>query len=213
MDQSQLEEALGIGIEQANLAVNDRVQLLGIGEMGIGNSTSAAALCGAILKIAPEEVVGRGTGVDDAGLNLKTRVVRDALLLHCAAHTPLEWLQRVGGFEIAAMVGLILEASKKRLAVVVDGFIATAAAVVAAAHNASAIDCCFFAHCSSETGHHVVLEKLAVKPLLSLGMRLEEGTGAALAMQLISASAALLQKMATFESAGVDGQNLADVAL
>jgi nicotinate-nucleotide--dimethylbenzimidazole phosphoribosyltransferase len=152
--------------------------------------------------LTAEEAVGRGTGVDEAGVALKARVVEQAVQLHRTAE-PKEWLRRVGGLEVAAMVGTILEASRNRIPVVVDGFIATAAAVAAIAMDTSAKEVCFFGHCSHEKAHRKVLEYLNAEPLLDLRMRLGEGTGAALAMNLIDASARIMCEMASFEQAGV----------
>ncbi len=205
MTPAECEAALESGREQVRAAVADGIQLVGLGEMGIGNTTSAAALFAGLDLVSPEEAVGRGTGMTDDGVALKARVVRAALALHSAAIAsgPRALLEAVGGFEIAAMAGAVLEAAEARLPIVIDGFISTAAAAVALAINPCAADACFFAHCSQERAHRKILERLHAEALLDLGMRLGEGTGAALAMNLIDAAARLLCEMASFESAGV----------
>ncbi len=174
-----------------------------LGEMGIGN-TSAAALLMARLTQAPlHECVGRGTGLDDAGLAHKTAVLGRVLALHAAASGPLEALAAFGGLEIATMTGAILEAARERRLVVVDGFISTAAVAVAAALAPAVLQRCVFAHCSAESGHARWLRSLGVQALLDFGLRLGEGSGAALAWPLICSAQRLLEQMASFESAGV----------
>jgi nicotinate-nucleotide--dimethylbenzimidazole phosphoribosyltransferase len=208
MNQSECEQALEIGREQVRDALVDGIDLLGIGEMGIGNTTSASALLVALCGLKPKEAVGRGTGIGDESLERKIEVVAGAF----EKHTPLSsepaglyWLRVVGGFEIAAMAGTLLEASKARLPVVVDGFIATAAAAAAFSIEQNSRGICFFSHRSGEQAHGKALEALKVEPLLDLKMRLGEGTGVALAMPIIEAAAKILCEMATFESAGVSG--------
>jgi nicotinate-nucleotide--dimethylbenzimidazole phosphoribosyltransferase len=201
---TQTREAIAIGIETAHEAVASGVTLLGIGEMGIGNSTSAAALLAKISGTAPAKLVGRGTGIDDAGLRRKIEVVETGLRLHRETTTDsISTLAAVGGFEIAAMAGACLGAAAAKIPVVVDGFIATAAAVAAREIGPKVSDYLFFSHRSAEGGHALVLEWLEVRPLLDLNMRLGEGTGAALAMNLIESALALYHEMATFAGAGV----------
>lgn len=205
--------ALEVGREQARLAAADSIDALGIGEMGIGNSTSAAALCAALLPADAASVTGLGTGVDGEGLVRKLGAIRAGLALHaCEATGPeaaLHWLAAVGGLEIAALTGCILEAARLRLPIVVDGFIATAAALVAARLEPSCLECCFFSHQSAEAGHLAVLGALEVRPMHHLEMRLGEASGAALALPLLRAAARLLTEMATFEAAGVSGAPIA----
>lgn len=205
MTVDECEAAMKAGREQVELAIDEKVEILGIGEMGIGNTTAAAALFSAILGIEPDVVVGPGTGLDAKGVRHKAEVIKKALELHRPSRTSdaLHWLRSVGGFEIAAMAGVILEASRRRMPVVVDGFIATSAAAVAFEIDPSSREVCFFGHCSDEKAHRMVLERLGVQPILDLRMRLGEGTGAALAMHLIEAGVKVLCEMATFESAGV----------
>jgi len=172
-------------------------RLIGFGEMGIGNTTSAAALLAALLGLPAAAVVGRGTGVDDAGLARKRAVIRRALALHAGADS----LAALGGFEIAMMAGAMAQAARQGRLVVVDGFVATAA--WAAADSPALRAHSIFAHVSAERAHRAVLARLGVTPLLDLGMRLGEGSGAALAIPIIQAAAALLREMASFDSAGI----------
>ncbi len=207
MTAAECDLALEAGREQALLALADGIDVLAIGEMGIGNSTSASALCAALLPAPADAVVGLGTGIDSDRLKRKIQLVGEAVRKYAGAvrseDTGRFWLQHVGGLEIAAMVGCILAASEVGLPLLVDGFIASAAALVAARIAPPALDCCFFAHRSAETGHALVLGELGATPMLQLGMRLGEGTGAALAFPLLRAATRLLNEMATFEAAGV----------
>jgi len=178
--------------------------LIGIGEMGIANSTAAAALLARIMGIDAAKLVGRGTGVDDAGLRRKIEAVEAALAIHREiADDGISILAAIGGLEIAAMAGACLSAAARKVPIVVDGFIATAAAAVATRIASQVRHYMFFSHRSAEGGHALALEALGGRPLLDLGMRLGEATGAALAMNLIESAIALFQQMATFASAGV----------
>jgi nicotinate-nucleotide--dimethylbenzimidazole phosphoribosyltransferase len=200
--------AIGHGAAIARELCADGVRVIGLGEMGIGNSTAAAAICAALCGCSVDAAVGRGTGVDDAGLARKRAAVSAALELHSLhAREPLEVLACVGGYEIAALAGVALVAAAQRRAVVLDGFIASAAALVAARMCPRAGDFMVASHRSLEPGHGVILEALRLTPLLDLELRLGEGTGAALAMPLIDAALAILQDMSTFESAGVSRRN------
>jgi nicotinate-nucleotide--dimethylbenzimidazole phosphoribosyltransferase len=204
MTRAEAEAALRLGVRLATEAADDGVEILGAGEMGIGNTTAAAAVVAALTGAPPAAVVGRGTGVDDAGLGRKIDVVRDALALHRPDRAdPLGALAAVGGLEIAAMAGLMLGGAARRLPVVVDGFISGAAALVAARLAPAARDFLCFSHISAERGHRVVCDALDALPLLDLGMRLGEGTGAALAIDLLRRAVRLQGEMATFASAGV----------
>jgi nicotinate-nucleotide--dimethylbenzimidazole phosphoribosyltransferase len=206
MTPAECDAALQAGREQARLAAANGIHLLGIGDMGIGNTTAASALLAALLGLDAQDVVGRGTGVSEIGVECKARAVARALQRHAPdAATPRDWLEAVGGYEIAAMTGTILEAAAHRLATVVDGFIATAAAAAAFLIEPACREFSFFAHRSDERAHGAVLAAIGADPLIDLGMRLGEGTGAALAMHLIDAAAKIMCEMATFESAGVSG--------
>lgn len=180
---------------------------LGVGEMGIGNTTIAAAIYAALFGGEPVHWVGRGTGVDEGGYARKVAAV-EAALAHHAGHLddPLEVLRRLGGREVAAMAGAILAARMQRVPVVIDGYVSTAAAAVLHALDPSALDHCLAGHVSAEGAHAEVLERLGLKPLLALGMRLGEGSGAALAIGLLKGALACHRDMATFAQAGVSGR-------
>jgi nicotinate-nucleotide--dimethylbenzimidazole phosphoribosyltransferase len=173
------------------------------GEMGIGNTTIASALAAALLPRDPEDVCGRGTGLDAEGVAHKVDVVRRALAANPARDDTLGVLSALGGRELAFLVGLVLGAAESHKVVLLDGFISSTAALVAARIEPTAVDSMVAAHRSPEPGHSLVLAELRLEPLLDLGLRLGEGSGAALALPLLAASLAILREMATFESAGV----------
>ncbi|MGC1678276.1 MAG: nicotinate-nucleotide--dimethylbenzimidazole phosphoribosyltransferase [Candidatus Binataceae bacterium] len=207
MTAPEVRRALGTGIEIARQIAASGATLIGIGEMGIANSTSAAAILCATTGLAPAELAGRGTGLDDAGVRRKIAVLERALERHRPALTGGEAiLAAVGGFEIAAMAGVCIAGAALRIPIVVDGFIATAAAAAAERIRPGLFDYLFFAHRSAEGGHSLALETMRVRPFLDLRMRLGEGTGAALAMNLLEAALAMFHSMATFESADVSGK-------
>jgi nicotinate-nucleotide--dimethylbenzimidazole phosphoribosyltransferase len=179
---------------------------IGFGEMGIGNTSSASLIMSAVLQIPVEECIGRGTGVNDEQLKTKTETLKRAWKKYSMLNDQCSMfnaLQFFGGFEIAMMAGAYLEASNRKMIIVVDGFIATSALLIAKELNETVLTHCVFAHCSNENGHRIMLNFLNAKPLLQLGMRLGEGTGAALAIPLIQASVNFLNEMASFESAGI----------
>jgi nicotinate-nucleotide--dimethylbenzimidazole phosphoribosyltransferase len=193
--------AIAAGAELVGAAAPDCV---GTGEMGIANTTAASALTAALTGADPAAVTGRGTGVDDARLAGKVAVVRRALAVNRPdPRDPLGVLAALGGFEIAGLVGVILAGAARRVPVVLDGFIATAAALVAVRLHAATRDYLLAAHRSVEPGHRALLETLGLAPYLDLGMRLGEGTGAALAIALLRSALACLDEMATFKEAGV----------
>ena len=177
-----------------------------LGEMGIGNTSSAALLLARLAGADIDACVGRGTGLDDAGLERKRSVLRAVLQRHESAHTPLDALAAFGGFEIAMMVGAALQAASERRLVVVDGFIGGAAILVAAALEPALLGYCVFAHRSNEAGHRLMLEHLHAEPLLDLGLCLGEASGAVLAWPLIASAVLVLVQMASFESAGVSNR-------
>jgi nicotinate-nucleotide--dimethylbenzimidazole phosphoribosyltransferase len=208
MTREQALQALQVGADLADRAADDRVDLLGIGEMGIGNTTPAAAILACLGGLAPQAVVGRGTGVDDAGLNRKAEAVRRGLAENRPDPAdPLDVLTKVGGLEIAGMTGICLGAAARRVPVVVDGFIATAAALVAVGMAPTVKEYLFLSHVSQEQAHGRMLELLGQRPLLDLDLRLGEGTGAALAFLVIEAAAKIMSEMATFSEAGVSGKD------
>ncbi len=198
MTAEELVQALRVGWD----AVDVKADVLVPGEMGIGNTTSAAAIACALFGGAAEDWVGRGTGVDDAGLSRKAAAVAAGVARH-PSRDPLEVLRCLGGREIAAMTGAMLRARVLRIPVLLDGFIACAAAAVLHAANPAALDHALAAHVSAETGHARLLMALGKVPLLSLGLRLGEGSGAALALGILKAAAACHWGMATFAEAGV----------
>lgn len=204
MTEGEALEALEIGIAMAASADEDGVDILGTGEMGIANTTAASALFSALLPCPVFEITGRGTGINDETLQHKIKVIENALATNKALlNTPLGALRAVGGLEIAGIAGLILGAAARRIPIVVDGFISSAGALVACRIKPEVKDFLIFSHMSSEAGHKRFYEGFGVKPLLDLGMRLGEGTGAALVINLVEASCRIYNEMATFSSAGV----------
>jgi nicotinate-nucleotide--dimethylbenzimidazole phosphoribosyltransferase len=192
------------GIGCADELAADGFGIAALGEMGIGNSTVAAALAAALLGVDPVDVVGRGTGIDDEGLARKRDVVSRALNANSAHRDdPVATLAALGGFELALLCGLALGAAANGLVVVLDGFISSTAALVSARLSPHAAEAMVAAHLSPEPGHRLVLDALGLDPLLDLGLRLGEGSGAALALPLLDAALAVLAEMSTFEAAGV----------
>jgi nicotinate-nucleotide--dimethylbenzimidazole phosphoribosyltransferase len=196
MTSAQAQAELDAG---AALARELNVDVVALGEMGIGNSTSAAALAAAYLGLPASDVCGRGTGLDDAGIARKVAIVERGL----AANRGEDALAALGGFEIAFLAGVALGAAQTRKVVLLDGLISSAAALAAARIEPRAADAMIAAHRSPEPGHRLILDALGLEPLLDLGLRLGEGSGAALALPLLQASIALLNEMAEFEAAGV----------
>ena len=176
-----------------------------LGEMGIANTSAAALLMARLTSEPLAACVGRGTGLDDRGLQRKHEALARALQRHPTARSPRDVLAALGGLEIAAMVGAVWQAAADRRVIVVDGFISTAAVAVAAAQHPAVLGYCVFSHCSAESGHARWLRHLGVTPLLDLGLRLGEGSGAALAWPLLASACRLLDQMASFDSAGVSG--------
>lgn len=204
MTPAQVEAALLAGKECALTASDMQTELFIGGEMGIGNTTAAAALACAILKQPAGALVGKGTGVDAEGLQRKISVVERALELHQAALTePLATLQALGGLEIAGLAGAMIGCAQQGICILVDGFICSAAAMMAVAINPSIRPWLVFAHCSAESGHKAILDHLSATPLLDLQMRLGEASGAAVAVPLLRMACELHNKMATFDQAGV----------
>jgi len=205
-------EAL-LAIEKGNEIVagiaSKACNMIGFGEMGIGNTSSAALIMSSILKIPIQECVGRGTGVTDDQLKVKIETLDKVFIHHHLdkiINNPILLLSKIGGFEIAMMAGAYLEAARQHMVIVVDGFIATASLLIAKQLNENILQNCLFAHTSGEQGHEKMLAFLEAKPLLHLGLRLGEGTGAALAMPLIQSAVNFLNEMASFESAGVSNK-------
>lgn len=206
MSEEEVQHALAAGIEQADDAAAAGFNLIAVGEMGIGNTTSAAAITCALTGALPDDATGSGTGIDAAARVHKVAVIRAALDLNFdkLPHSdPLEVLRRVGGLEVAAMTGMMLGAASHRIAILQDGFICTAAAALAVAIAPNTLGYLIAGHQSVERGHRLLLEHLGLTPLLSLGMRLGEGTGAVLAMPIVESAVTIYTGMATFASAGV----------
>ena len=200
MSAAQCGQALANGIELVKGLPGNALLL---GEMGIGNTSPAALLTARLGGIDVAEVTGAGTGLDAAGIARKTAVLREALAANAGATAPLAVLAALGGFEIATMVGSVLQAASERRVVVVDGFIASAAVLVASKIAPHVLQRCVFAHRSDERGHARLLQLLAAEPLIDMGLRVGEGSGAALAWPILESSCRILNEMASFESAGV----------
>ena len=202
MGEAECEAAVAAGRDVAQQAIAAGANLLIAGEMGIGNTTASACLICSLTDNSPEDVVGYGTGIDDAGRQLKIDVVRRALarIQGCPAE---QTLQEVGGLEIAAIAGFYLQAAESGVPVVIDGFIASAAALAAKEIEPQVCDWMLASHISHENGHALALESLGLSALIDFEMRLGEGSGAALIVPLLQSAIALHNEMATFESAGV----------
>lgn len=205
MSQETALKGLALGHRLITERINNGADLIAFGEMGIGNTSSAAAIMAAVLSKPASECVGAGTGIDAEALAKKQRLIQQALDLHQVANDqPIEILSAVGGFEIAQICGGMLAAAESQVAIVVDGFICTAAAMLAKLINPNVCDYFIFAHCSDEQGHRMMLDWFEQTPLLTLGMRLGEGSGAALALPIIQASMSFYNEMASFEQAKVE---------
>jgi len=204
MTREQAVAAMEAGIELANGCREEGVAMVGTGEMGIGNTTSASAIIAAVSGMPVRNVTHRGTGINDAALQNKILVIERGLEVNRPdPAVPLDVLSKVGGLEIAGIAGLVAGCAANRIPVVIDGFISTAGALIAAEMNPHIKEYIFAAHQSVEIGHRFMLEHLGAEPILDLQLRLGEGTGAALAMGLIEAGVKILKEMATFEEAGV----------
>jgi nicotinate-nucleotide--dimethylbenzimidazole phosphoribosyltransferase len=204
MTRDEVLAAMTVGIELADRCKSEGIALVGTGEMGIGNTTPSSAIIAAISGISVRELTHRGTGIGDAALENKIRVIEQGLALNRPdAGDPLDVLAKVGGLEIAAIAGLVLGCAANSVPVVIDGFISTAGALIASELHPNVRDYVFAAHRSVEIGHRFMLERIGVRPILDLDLRLGEGTGAALAMGLIESGVKIMKEMATFEQAGV----------
>jgi len=196
------------GIELVGAELAKGLDIVGTGDMGIGNTTASSAICAAMTGEPVAKVTGRGTGIDDEQLAHKIEVIKRALAVnHPDPKQPLEVLAKVGGFEIGGLVGVMLAAAARRIPIVLDGFISGAAALIATALAPRLGDFLIAAHVSAETGHKLLLRHLGLKPLLDLDMRLGEGTGAVLGIFLAEAAARILAEMSTFAEAGVSERN------
>jgi len=204
----QTEEAIQVGVDCAQSAINDGFHILGTGDMGIANTTASAALMACLLPCDVPSITGRGTGIDAAGVENKIKVIEKSIQANKSLmDDPLSVLSAVGGLEIAAICGFILGAASNKTPVVVDGFISSSAALVACKMSENVKDYLFFSHASAEKGYQKFSEIFGVDAMLNLQMRLGEGTGAALAISLIEASVKIYNEMATFSSAQVSNKD------
>ena len=204
MTQEQMLEAISAGIDIMETQIQQGIELVATGEMGIGNTTAASAITAAILQLPVERVTGRGTGLDDEQLAHKVRIIERALATNTPdAHNPLDVLTKVGGLEIAGLVGVLLTAGARRIPIVIDGFITGAAALVATELSPHLANYLIAGHTSVEQGHGHILKHLGLHPLLNLELRLGEGTGATLAMSIIEGALCTHREMLTFAEAGV----------
>jgi nicotinate-nucleotide--dimethylbenzimidazole phosphoribosyltransferase len=204
MTAEQAVKAIETGIEIVNEEIDKGLDIVGTGDMGIGNTTASSAICAVLTGRKPAQVTGRGTGISDEQLKHKTAIVEKALSVNKPdASQPLEVLAKVGGYEIGGLAGVMLGAAAHGIPVVIDGFISGAAALVAVALAPQLKDYLIASHVSAESGHRVMLEHMGLKPLLDLGLRLGEGTGAALGIFLCDTAVKVLSGMSTFAEAGV----------
>lgn len=207
MSQAQCEQALTLGASVVNKEIDAGCNVIGFGEMGIANTASASCLMSVLCGLPIAQCVGRGTGLDDDGLAKKVATLRTAIDHHAlTGQDPMVVLATFGGFEIAMMAGAMLRAAEQKAVLLIDGFIASAALLVAYKMQPNILQYCVFAHCSNESAHKQLLAYLGAKPLLDLGLRLGEGTGAVLAYPLVQAAVNFLNDMASFESASLSGK-------
>jgi nicotinate-nucleotide--dimethylbenzimidazole phosphoribosyltransferase len=207
MTADQRDRALARGRDLAHALADNGCNLVGFGEMGIGNTAAASLLTHCLAQADLGTVTGRGTGLDDAGLSRKRDLLSIAAARGGRPADPLAALAEYGGYEIAMMAGAMLGAAEKRMTLLIDGFIVTSALLVAHAIAPEILSYCVFAHRSEEPGHRIQLAHLGAKPLMELDLRLGEGTGAALAFPLVQAAANFLNEMASFDSAGVSDKS------
>jgi nicotinate-nucleotide--dimethylbenzimidazole phosphoribosyltransferase len=204
MTEEEAEQAIQVGIDVLKEETIRGLDIVATGDMGIGNTTPSSAIVAAMTGLPVAQVVGRGTGIDDQGLARKIQVIEQALVINQPnPKEAMDVLQKVGGLEIAGLAGVMIAAAQYRIPIVVDGFISTAAAMIAVGLAPSVRDYLLGAHQSVEIGHQAMLKHLGLTPLLDLNLRLGEGTGAALAFHLVEASTRILREMATFDEAGV----------
>lgn len=205
MSLEQLQQGLNYGRERILDVVKTGSNTIGFGEMGIGNTSSAAALMAAVLKLPAKNCVGVGTGIDNQQLERKIALIEKALILHeDDLNSPLDILRNLGGFEIVEIVGAMLECAQQKVAIIVDGFIVSVAALIATKIDKTCHQYMIFSHKSAESGHEILLAKLQAKPLLDLNLRLGEGSAAALAIPLLKASCAFYNNMKSFKDAGIE---------
>ncbi|SDW88331.1 nicotinate-nucleotide-dimethylbenzimidazole phosphoribosyltransferase [Lutibacter oricola] len=203
MTKEQCEKAFEVAGEIVTQKHKNGSNIISFGEMGIGNTSSASLLMSAITKLSIETCIGVGAGLTDKGLANKIEILTNVYKFHGVSENPLVNLQNFGGFEVAMMTGAMLKAAELKMTLIIDGFIATSSLLVAQAINKNVLDYCLFGHVSNEQGHIKMLNFLNATPILHLGLRLGEGTGAAIAYPIIQSAAIFINQMASFESAGV----------
>jgi len=206
MTKKELQECFEKSSAIVNDIYNNGSNIIGFGDMGIGNTASASALMSVFCNLPVEECVGKGAGLDSAGVEKKVNTIKKAIDFHKKFNEPLEILATFGGFEIAQICGAMLQAAENEMTILVDGFIATSAFLAAYKINPNILDYAIFCHQSNEKGHTKLLKYLGVRPLLNLDMRLGEGTGAAICYPIIQSAVNFLNEMASFESAGVSSK-------
>ena len=212
MTREQAYQAMAAGIEQAEQAKAERVDILGVGEMGVGNTTTSSAVLAALTGLAIEDVTGRGGGLLDKDFQTKKKVIAEALEKHCPdRNDPIDVLSKVGGFDLCAMCGVFLGAAANHIPVVIDGFISVVAALCASRMSAHAKEYFFPSHASFELGYAHAIGELGLEPFLTLGMRLGEGSGCPLAFLIIEAACAIMNEMGTFQEAAIDGTDLEEI--
>ena len=204
MTRQEAINSIETGIEIFENEFKKGIDIIGTGEMGIGNTTASSAITAVFTKKLIEDVTGRGTGIDDKGIKNKIRVIEEALRVNKPnPNEPIDVLSKIGGFEIGGLAGIILAAASKRIPIVIDGFISGAAALLAYHVEPKTKEYMIASHCSAEKGHKIILEYMGLEPLLDLNLRLGEGTGAALGISIVEAAIKILTQMATFKEAGV----------
>ena len=206
MSKEQCSLAIEKGAELVENSYNNKSNCIAFGEMGIGNTSSAALLMSTFTNIPIEDCVGKGTGLNIEGVTKKAKILKSVQELHGNSDNAFENLQNFGGFEIVMICGAMLKAAELKMTIIVDGFIVTSALLAANSINPSILDYCLFSHVSNEQGHKKMLEFLNVEPILHLGLRLGEGTGAAIAYPIIESATNFMNEMASFESAGVSNK-------
>ncbi len=206
MTQQECKQAMANGAQIVSEQLAKGCNVIGFGEMGIGNTTAAAALLCKYGNIHPDKACGAGTGLDAEGIKHKAEVIANALKLHKEVSSPFDVLATFGGYEIATICGAMLKAAELKMTILVDGFIATSALIAAHAIHPQVVDYCIFSHQSNEQGHRLMLEHLKASPLLDLGLRLGEGTGAAIALPILESAVAFVNEMNSFEDAGVSNK-------
>lgn len=204
MSREEAIKSIEVGIEVATEEIRKGAVVLGAGDMGIGNTTPSSALLAVFGGFTPQEVAGRGTGIDDQAMSVKAKVISTAIQINKPDRDdPIDVLSKVGGLEIGGIAGIILAAAANRIPVVVDGFISSAGALVASRLAPGSVQFMIPSHCSAEQAHRAMLEAIGLRPMLDMKMRLGEGTGAALTMTIIDASLKILHEMATFQDIGM----------